>query len=106
MYIASVANLAGISACVTDRRERYIASISLLNPTFANDKFEAALARLCAADEAEPPPPAEPEPPPRAPYVDPVCRGLSRASWGALGRKRCFSARLAMTPSTASGGSR
>jgi hypothetical protein len=74
MYVAAVVNLAGISACVTDRRERYIASISLLNPTFANDKFEAALARLCADAYDAPPtePDPEPEPAPEPSYSGPT----------------------------------
>jgi hypothetical protein len=60
MYVAATVNLAAISACVTDRRERYIATISLLQPTFREDRFHAALQRLCDADEAEPAP-ADPE---------------------------------------------
>jgi hypothetical protein len=61
-FVAATLNLAAISACVTDRRERYIATISLLQPTFREDRFHAALQRLCDADEeAEA---AEPEPEP------------------------------------------
>jgi hypothetical protein len=63
LYVAATVNLAGISACVTDRRERYIATISLMRPTFHPDRFDAALARLCAAYEAEPEAP-DPEPDP------------------------------------------
>jgi hypothetical protein len=78
MYVASTMNLAAISKCCADRRERYIATISLLQPTFREDRFHAALQRLCDADaEAEPDPEPEPAPPPYTggPTIDEIDYG-------------------------------
>jgi hypothetical protein len=66
LYVAATINLAGISKCCADRRDRYLATIMMLNPAFREANFDAALARLCDSYE----PPADPEPEPRT-YVDP-----------------------------------
>jgi hypothetical protein len=59
LFVASTVNVAAISKCCSDRRDRYLATIMLLEPTFREAKFDAALARLCASDDE---PEAEPEP--------------------------------------------
>jgi hypothetical protein len=87
MYVAATVNLAGISACVTDRRERYLASMMMMRPTFHPDRFDAALARLCAAYEAEP---EEPDPEPSGyagPEVDLALLDYGPSLLGTAGRE-------------------
>jgi hypothetical protein len=89
MFVAATVNLAGISACVTDRRERYLASMMMMRPTFHPDRFDAALQRLCAADEAaEPEPDPEPEPSGYAgPEVDLALLDYGPSLLGTAGRE-------------------
>jgi hypothetical protein len=69
LYVASTVNLAAISKCCADRRDRYLATIMMMQPTFRETAFDAALARLCAADEEAEAADPEPEPPPAEPNV-------------------------------------
>jgi hypothetical protein len=54
LFVAATVNLAGISQCCANRIDRYKAKMMLLRPTYSEARFDAALARLCAAYEAEP----------------------------------------------------
>src|SRR5262245_44294523 len=45
LYVASTVNLAAISKCCSDRRDRYLATMLMMEPTFHPARLDAALER-------------------------------------------------------------